>query len=159
MWTGGPRNHNRTTPVHWPLATGHYSLAPTCCPLTMDSYSADAAQQLGVVSHMHATWRDDRTGWPPYRWRHHLLLLAISVILHRVLPSPEATCRALGLIVTVRPWAIKGPGRRHILLSLLRAKSTFGQNTAIQLSFFCERRVLRFGGPNHVNSRVHRVPS
>jgi hypothetical protein len=41
MWEGGLQDRNRTTPIHWPLTEGRYSVAPTCYPLTMDSYSVE----------------------------------------------------------------------------------------------------------------------
>jgi hypothetical protein len=40
MWAGGQQDCNKITPVYWPLTVGRYSVTSTCCPLTMDSYSA-----------------------------------------------------------------------------------------------------------------------
>jgi hypothetical protein len=39
MIAGGLQGRSRTTSIHWPLTAGRYSVAQTCCPLTMDSFS------------------------------------------------------------------------------------------------------------------------
>jgi hypothetical protein len=37
----GLHDRNRITLVCWPLTTGRYSVAPTCCPLMIDSYGVE----------------------------------------------------------------------------------------------------------------------
>jgi hypothetical protein len=58
MWAGGLQDPNRTTLVRWPLAAGRYSVAPTCCPLTMDSYSVG---RLDNPAPRHASTRRGKT--------------------------------------------------------------------------------------------------
>jgi hypothetical protein len=49
-------------------------------------------------------WQDDKTGRTPYRWRHHLLLLAGSVLLYR---DPTTLGPPVGPWVTVQLSGLK----------------------------------------------------
>jgi hypothetical protein len=58
----------------------------------------------------HDRWQDQAC---LHRWRHYLLLIAISVLLCSVLTFPRVIWWVLGLIVTTWPWVIKDSGRRQ----------------------------------------------
>jgi hypothetical protein len=60
MWAGGLQDSNRTMPIPWPLAASRYSVAPTCCPLTMDSYSTGRPDN--PVTYHACTRRGETTG-------------------------------------------------------------------------------------------------
>jgi hypothetical protein len=72
-----------------------------------------------------------------------------------------------GLPVTARPWAIKGPGRRQSQGTDEHTRADRENNELLSRAlrhsnttlFTRGRRVLRSGGPNHVNPRVHRISS
>jgi hypothetical protein len=60
MWSWGLQDRNRTTLVHRPLVAGRYSVALTCWPLTMDSYSAGWSDN--PMPHNTCTRRGETTG-------------------------------------------------------------------------------------------------
>jgi hypothetical protein len=143
------------------------SAALARCPLTVDRYSAGVAQLLwvtgplqcrvtrqpGATLRMRATWQLDKTWQLPYRWRHHLPPLGSWTLCSRS-NYPGATCRALSHSVTVMTLSYKWPNRRKNP----RTQVHLGKPRLEQYnSLPGGRRVLRSGGPNHVNHCVHRV--
>jgi hypothetical protein len=87
----------------------------------------------------------------------------------RGLPASGPPVGPWGHPVTARPWAIKGPGRRQSqgTNSETPHARTDGENSELfnrelrhnnTTPFTRGHMVLRSGGSNHVNLRVHRIP-
>jgi hypothetical protein len=71
---------------------------------------------------------------------HYLLYLANSTLV-TVLGANQsgATCRAPGLYVTTRPWAIKGSGshrKRQVLSSSLKPEQAHDNTTPMDIGFY-----------------------
>jgi hypothetical protein len=140
MWAGGQQDRNRTTPVRWLLTTGLYSVAPTCCPLTIDNYSAGWPDN--PAPRCACTRRGEATGRDGLHTVEDIICYTRQVVPRYTRIQPTgATCQALA----------------HVWIS--RAKAILEQNTAIQLSFSHGHRVLRSDSLNHINSHIHCVPS
>jgi hypothetical protein len=118
-----------------------------CWSLARHNYSAEWPDRTTSYRWSCATWRSDRTGCTPRRWRHHLLLLPIRALWYRVSTTPGPPVGPWGLIVTVRPWGIKGPSR-HQYKDKFNLVLNNVIHTVIQTSHM--DMVLRSGGPNHV---------
>jgi hypothetical protein len=98
MWAGGLRDHNRTTPVRWPLVVGRYSVASTCCPLTMDSYSVGWPDNPAL--RCACTQRGETTGRDNLHTVEDIICYTWQVAPgYARIDHPEATCRAMGHIV------------------------------------------------------------
>jgi hypothetical protein len=117
----GLQDHNRTTPIRWPLVAGRYNIAPTCCPLTIDSYNAERPDN--PAPHRACTWR------PPYRWRHHLLHQTGSARVRRNPTTPGPLVMSWVTLYLLWLLAIKG----HAIVRITRMKPTLKQHTSILL--------------------------
>jgi hypothetical protein len=109
------------------------------------------------ATHLLPRRKTDGMGYTMRHLRHHYPRPAFNALAFVLgLGYPGATCWALGHSVTIQPWAIKGrtdDRNRQTLLGKFNPR--LEQHTHQYNNSLRRRRVLRSGGPNHINHRVH----